>query len=124
MLAVNILQWWYIEGWRIFASKIFGKIKDIADFFSIGSLVKTLFAPYRQIAAGSVDGALDERFSAAIDKLVSRIVGAVTRIFIILAGLIVMLLMVIFGIIGIIIWPVLPLLPIICIILTAAGAIL
>ena len=121
MLIANILQWWYVSGWKIFVSKIFGKLRDIADFFSIGLLLKTLFAPFRQIAAGSVEGALEDRFRAAIDRLVSRCVGAVTRTFIILAGLVAMAATTVAGVASIVIWPLVPLMPVACIVLAAMG---
>jgi len=121
MLAQGLISWWYTDGFKLFCSKLFSKLGDTVDLFSIGSLLKTLFAPYRQIAANEHGVSIDAKFVALIDRLVSRLVGGVTRIGIVLIGLIVIIFQLIISIIGLIVWPFLPLLPIGFIVLAIMG---
>ena len=91
------------------------------DFFSIGLLLSTLFAPFRQISAGQAQGSLDNQMHAFFDKLSSRFIGAFMRIFMIIIGLVVMALQIVYGFIVMIIWPIVPLVPVIGLIAMAIG---
>ena len=92
------------------------------DFFSIDLLFKTLFAPFRQISAGSAKVApLDVKFRMFVDRLVSRIVGAFVRMFIIIAGIICICFVAIISLVLIILWPLIPIAPIAGIILSLVG---
>lgn len=115
---VGILQWWYTGGWRIFVGGLGERLRNSADFFSIGILIKTLFAPFRQISATGVGAS---RWQVFLDKLFSRAIGAVVRIFIIIAGVIVLVFQAVLGVILAILWPVIPFLPVACIILAVIG---
>ena len=121
MLTTGLISWWYIDGYKLFASRIWTKLGDTADFFSIGSLLRTLFAPYRQISANASGNSIDAKFMAFLDRLVSRLVGGVARLGIILFGIIVIILQLILSIASLIIWPLLQVIPIICIILSIMG---
>ena len=122
MLTVSLLQWWYFEGWGIFCKNLFEKLANLADFFSFSTIFRTLFAPFRQIDSGtSVDLSISERFSAFIGRTISRLVGAMVRIFIAIAGLVVIILGFIFGLSIIIVWPFVPLFPIAGIVLAISG---
>ncbi len=121
MMTKGLIFWWYGDGYRLFAKKILTKLGDTVDFFSIGSLLKTLFAPYRQISANASGVSVDGKILAFIDRLVSRLVGGVARIGIVLAGIVVIALQLIFSIISFIFWPLLPLIPIISIVLWVMG---
>ena len=121
MLVQGLIFWWYGDGYKLFAEKIWAKLGDTVDFFSIGSLLKTLFAPYRQISANAKGVSIDDKIMAFIDRLVSRLVGGVARIGIILAGLIIITLQLIGSIIGFFIWPIFPLLPAVFIVLSITG---
>lgn len=90
---------------------VFERLRSTADFFSIGSLARTLFAPFRQISA----------HAGFLDRLISRCVGAVTRFFIIVFGVVAIIVEAILGLILIIIWPLIPLLPFGCVVLTVMG---
>ena len=121
MLAYGLISWWYLDGYKLFAKKLWTKLGDTVDLFSIGSLLKTLFAPYRQIAANEQGKSLDAKFMVFLDRLVSRLVGGVCRIGIVLIGIIVILIQFICSIISLIIWPILPLSPLIFIMFYVAG---
>ncbi len=121
MLAQGLISWWYTDGFKLFGSKLWSKLGDTADFFSIGSLLRTLFAPYRQIAANEQGESVDAKFMVFLDRLVSRLVGGVTRIFIVLFGIIVLIFQMLMSIISLIVWPLLPLVPILFIVLFMMG---
>lgn len=121
MLAIGLISWWYIDGFKLFASRLWTRLGDTIDLFSIGSLLKTLFAPYRQIAANETGTSVDDKILAFIDRLVSRLVGGVVRIGIILIGIIVIILQTVGSILSLVAWPILPFSPIIFIVLSVMG---
>ncbi|MBQ3469397.1 hypothetical protein IJH16_00255 [Candidatus Saccharibacteria bacterium] len=119
MFAVDLIEWWYLRGWRVVSTGLKHKLSDSLDFFSIGQLFRTLFAPYRQISANTSDEG--NRLNAFFDRLISRLVGTVTRLFIIIFGGLAIILEAILGVLFIVIWPVIPFLPVVCIVLTITG---
>ena len=116
-----MLQWWYTRGWKIFVMKLVDKLRGAADFFSISLLLRTLFAPFKQIDAGGGGNSLGDRMRAFGDRLISRLVGAVMRIGILIFGLILLILESVIGLALVIIWSFLPLVPIAGIYLTCTG---
>jgi len=113
MLVVSLLSWWYGAGWRDQINLVSNRLLGAADRYSIFLLLRSLFAPFRQISAGSVtSGPLDARFRAWMDKLISRCIGAMIRTVLIITGAIMLVLEVIVGIFRLIVWPFLPLAPI------------
>ena len=121
MLALSLIQWWYTKGWGILCSGLRNKLKDAADFFSIGSLLKTLFAPFRQISANASGTSLESRIAAFFDKLLSRVIGAIVRIFIIVFGMVTIMVETFVGIALILAWPLVPLVPAGCVGLAVMG---
>ena len=122
MLALSFIEWWYLQGWGKFAAELVNKLRGAADFFSISLLLRSLFAPFKQISAyGSGDESLQGRLSDFGDKLLSRVIGAIVRIFILVAGIIWLLVETAASLALIVLWPVLPLLPVVGIIMTVMG---
>lgn len=121
MLITGLISWWYSDGYKLFANKLWTKLGDTIDLFSITSLLGTLFAPYRQIAANETGKSIDDKLIAFIDRFVSRLVGGVARLGIIIIGIIVIVFQMIGSIISLVIWPVLPLSPIVFIMLAFTG---
>jgi hypothetical protein len=123
MLAVSFLQWWYSRGWGIYFRGFRERMRNLADFFSIGLLLRTLFQPFRQISAdetgetGGIQGAL----IAFFDRLLSRFIGCVVRIGIIIAGIIAMTVQLIGGCLLALLWPCVPLVPFIGIVVCMMG---
>ena len=109
MFLVGIISWWYGRGLQGQISRIHDRLTATAGYFSIGQLLSTLFAPFRQISAGSVNGPVGAQLRAFFDKTISRLIGAIVRSFTILAGLIVMAIQVLVEAIVLVIWVVLPL---------------
>ena len=122
MLMFSFLQWWYTSGWLTFGYGFLDHLKGSADFFSIGLLLRTLFSPFRQISAYTDDFApLQKRISAFFDKLISRLVGLVVRLLILIFGVVFLLVEAAIGSALVLIWPLLPLAPIAAIALGMMG---
>lgn len=98
-------------GWRMFINGSFGYLRNTIDFFSIGSLFRTFFSPFRQISANS----------GFLDRMLSRFIGAMSRFGIILVGSVATFLEMLICLVLVIIWPLLPFLPIVCVVLTVMG---
>ncbi len=97
------------------------RLAATADYFSIDLLLKTLFAPYRQISAGQVRGSLNVQMRAFFDLLLSRIIGAVIRLFMIIIGSISLLFYSLMGLFLVVLWGIVPLLPVLGIVLAVTG---
>lgn len=121
MLIFELVNWWYGRGFRAFSRKLLEKLGLTADFFSIGSLLKTLFLPFRQISAEKIDGSLETRFHAAIDRLVSRFIGATIRFVLIVAGAIALAIQSIFSLAIMLAYPFMPVMPIFCLVMFISG---
>ena len=120
MFIIKSLTWWYASGCNIFIKKVHDVFLSIIDFFSMNSLIHTLFKPFRQISADSAreNSSLDLKFHMFIDRLVSRTVGFFSRLVLLLAGCITIVLGGIISFVIIVLWPFIPFAPIIGIILT------
>ena len=59
--------------------------------------------------------------SVFFDKLLSRTIGAIVRLFILIFGFIAFIFDAILSILLVVIWPILPLAPLICVVLCIAG---
>lgn len=123
MAITEMFFWWYSRGWQVFISKARTSLTSITDFFSMSSLVRTLFKPYRQISAetASSSASLDLKFHMFLDRLVSRFIGFLSRLILLLAGTLIIIVGGIASLILIILWPIIPMLPIIGIILSIVG---
>lgn len=97
------------------------RLDGTMDYFSIDLLLKTLFAPFRQISAGRVDGPIGVQMRALVDKLFSRVIGAIVRLMILIVGGITILLQAVFGIVLLVLWGILPFAPIIGVVLSISG---
>lgn len=115
--------WWYSSGWKVFVEKLKTALGNITDFFSMGSLLRTLFKPYRQISAehAGEQASLDLKFHMFLDRLISRIVGFFSRLVLLLTGVLMIVVGGIISLVLIILWPFIPLLPVAGIVLTAMG---
>jgi hypothetical protein len=121
MFIVGLLGWWYGQGWRGCISRALGRLATTADFFSVSLLLRTLFSPFRQISAGGVRGPLGVQIRALFDRLVSRLIGAMVRSAMIIAGCVVLAVQAIFGGLVGLGWLLLPAVPLVGLALTFAG---
>jgi hypothetical protein len=106
-----MMIWWYTLGWRQCLEQVKSRIEATLDFFSIGLLLRTLFAPFRQISAGQVRGSLSVQIQAFFDRLISRIIGMAVRLLMIMIGSLTIVINATIGVVMIGAWAVVPLLP-------------
>jgi len=121
MFIVGIVSWWYGAGWKQRALAVRERLASLYDYFSFGLLLRTLFAPFRQISAGSVSGPITAQLQAWFDKLISRCVGACVRTILLLVGIVALLVAVVIGLLEILIWPLVPTMPVIAIVCAMIG---
>lgn len=121
MFVVGILSWWYGAGWRQRFVVLKERLANTMDYFSIDLLARTLFAPFRQISAGKVNGPLGVKMQAFFDRLVSRVIGAMVRLTMIVVGTGAIITHSIIGAVTLVLWAVVPLFPVIGIVLLMSG---
>jgi hypothetical protein len=97
------------------------RVLGVLRFFSVGLLITSLFAPFRQISAGRVRGSIKVRLMAWGDRQFSRVIGAVVRLMLITIGLTIALIVGIIGLMLITVWPFLPIAPLIGVFLMQSG---
>jgi hypothetical protein len=108
-MIFEMLRWWYVTGWLQAAHRIGSWTVSVEHMFSLSLLLRTLFAPWRRIMTPKGRG-LDAHLHAAVDNLVSRCVGFVIRLGVLLAAAVAMLIAVVMSVVMVVVWPVLPLL--------------
>lgn len=121
MMLVAFFSWWYTTGWGELLGRVMVRVERVLQTFSVGLLFKTLFAPFRQISAGNVQGPLDVQVRAFGDRLFSRLFGAFIRSFFIFFGLVSALLAGLIGLVQLLLWPVVPFLPLVGLVLALTG---
>lgn len=121
MFLVGMISWWYGRGWRGQFVRVRNRMARTADFFSIGQLLMTLFAPFRQISAGKSSGPFGAVIRGIVDQLLSRIIGSIVRFFTIIIGIIVLIFQTVYEVIILVVWLFLPLFPVVGLIMMAVG---
>lgn len=121
MFIIGMLSWWYGAGWRQRVVMLHERLARTVDYFSIDLLAKTLFAPFRQISVGRVNGPLDVKVRAFFDRLISRMIGMLIRSTMIIMGIAAIIMHGVLGMITVVMWAFIPLLPLLGILLTISG---
>lgn len=110
-MLTAFISWWYGAGWGGTVKQTSRHLADLSQNFSISILVKTLFAPWKQLDAfKGVNQTLGDQFHRSIDKTISRFVGFMVRSMTLFAAIISVLILLIFRLVWIALWPCLPLL--------------
>lgn len=89
------------------------RLGRVEAYFAFGTLLRTLFQPYRQIDAGSRRGGLSIQFRAWLDKFISRLIGASARLILLLAGCLWWCVSALTSACWLMLWPLLPAMPVI-----------
>lgn len=121
MVIVWALSWWYSAGLVAQFTRLQAQLVSSYDYFSIGLLASTLFAPFRQISAGKINGPITLQLRAFFDRLISRIIGAFVRLILIIVGSIWLTIQVLLAVIGLTVWLVAPFLPLVGFVLMLSG---
>lgn len=121
MLALALVSWWYTTGWMALGRRIEQRLRRTLGFFSVGLLARTLFNPFRQIAAVKGQGSMDAQLRAWVDRSFSRMIGAVMRSIFIVTGLLTSFFVLVIGTVQFLLWPLVPAMPLIAILGLAGG---
>lgn len=108
MLALSLITWWYGKGWFNAAVSLEAMLVGISRMFSVPILLRTLFAPWKRIVSYPGDS-LDAKVRALIDNTISRLVGLMVRLVVLLTALVAEALTAVVGVVWLIVWPLIPL---------------
>ena len=112
MQAWALIYWWYGAGWVGELNLQLKRLSRVESYFSFGNLLGTLFQPFRQIDAGFRRGGLSIQLRAWLDKTISRFIGALARLTLLIIGIVWWLISMLTSICWLFVWPFLPLAPI------------
>jgi len=115
MFMFGIFTWWYGAGWIGTMRSARRRMSDLAATFSLGILLRTLFAPWRRVVTYPGAG-LDARFRAMGDNLISRCVGFTVRFFVLLAAGVAFVVLATASMLEFVVWPLIPIAAIVLII--------
>jgi len=107
MIALEILGWWYSQGWMQAAKNAEARLVKVSHLFSVPILIRTLFAPWRRIITYPGAG-IEAQMRALGDNLVSRFVGFTVRCFVLLSAGLLLMVMSLLTFVELIVWPLVP----------------
>lgn len=105
------ISWHYTKGLKNLLEIWQNFLWFIINFFSIGTLLTTLFSPFERLQEhyrGGLD--LGNFFSVLVVNLIMRLVGFFSRIILIILGITIFIATIILGVISFFIWLILPIL--------------
>lgn len=107
MLVLAFFSWYYKEGWTATLHSSKKRVSRINRAFSVPLLLTTLFAPWRRIVTypGS---SLSDHLKAWADNLVSRAIGFVVRVCVLIAAMIMISTVMLLSLLELLIWPLVP----------------
>lgn len=82
-------------------------IETIWYTFSVSTLVRTLFAPWKQIQTAP-GNTVQGHFQAIVDNTISRFIGLFIRLFTLIAAFISLAIVCVISLVLVVIWPLLP----------------
>ena len=110
MLFTALLKWWYGRGYRAAVTYATVTMESAAQALSMTLLLKTLFAPWKRMITYAAAGqALPLRLRGLLDNLISRFVGFLVRINVLLAGGLWLGFLLILSVLLLVAWPLFPL---------------
>lgn len=113
-MIVELMRWWYGPGWLHAFKRINSRTANVASAFSAGTLLKTLFSPWKRIQYSGKS--FDAKMQAMMDNAISRLIGFVVRLGVLLAASIMIVGSLILSITIVIIWPLIPVSIVVCLI--------
>jgi len=108
MLMLEFVKWWYGRGWAGALDSVKARAEALSDMFSVSILLRTLFSPWRRIITYPGAG-LEAHLRAMVDNLVSRLIGFVVRVTVLVSAGIVFCLHIVISLVELVFWPVVPL---------------
>lgn len=107
-MFLAFFSWWYTSGWVGCFRRWLDRYKSLSEYFSISTLLSTLFNPFRQNTYMAANKSLDAKFHTMLENLFSRSIGFVVRVILIFTATIVLILTAPLMIAELIIWPFVP----------------
>ncbi len=108
---MEFLSWHYSQGLKLYLKRWLFALGWVVHYFSLTQLPFSLFAPWKRLV--EVDDSAGFNFGKVFEQvsfnLVSRIIGAFTRLFLIFSGVVVLIPTFAIGFIGLIFWLCIPL---------------
>ncbi|MBU2592664.1 MAG: AAA family ATPase [Patescibacteria group bacterium] len=106
---MSFLVWHYTKGLNFFLNRWLFVLTWVNHYFSIGLLIKSLFAPWKRLIIEESDSpGLKGFFDRFTFNLISRAIGAVVRLAVVLAASLILVLTVIAGFLLFLIWLIFP----------------
>ena len=102
-LVPTFFTWWYGRGLRDLISFLAGLLSYTKNMFSVSVLLKTLFSPWKKMVGARRPG-LDGLKDWLADNLISRGIGLVVRIFMLLVFLVFLIVMLVASALVFIFW--------------------
>ena len=118
---MGLFTWWYGAGWLSRIRQVKDRLAGLYDYFSIDLLLRTLFSPFRQISAGGVRGPIGVQIRAWFDQLISRVIGMIVRMIVIVIGSVTLALACIGSLMAVLLWPLVPLMPVVGVVCSMIG---
>lgn len=113
-MLIELLRWWYGPGWIQAFRRINTRTANVAHAFSAGTLLKTLFAPWKRIQYSGKS--FDAKIQALMDNIVSRTVGFTVRCGVLIAAIVMITGSVVLSTLIVIAWPLVPVFIVLCVI--------
>lgn len=114
------LRWWYGPGFGwVWQGLLVDKLHYVSEVFSVKEMITTLFAPFRQTYVGKTNGV--SALQAFADRTVSRCIGFVVRLLLLMVAFVAAVLVVAVGILLCVAWPFIPFLPVVAVVLGIMG---
>ena len=106
-LVPTFFTWWYGRGLKDLFSFLSALFSYTSNMFSVTTLLKTLFSPWKKMIGPRGRG-LPGLKNWIVDNLISRGVGFVVRVFMMIFFLLAFLVFLIFAVMAIIFWICMP----------------
>lgn len=107
---MEFLSWHYSKGLRLYLKRWVFALGWVVHYFSLTQLPFSLFSPWKRLVEEDdvVGFNLQKIFEQITFNLISRTIGAFTRIFLIFCGLVILLPVFLIGLIGLAFWLAVP----------------
>jgi hypothetical protein len=105
---ITYFSWWYGQGLINFWQAVIVMTGKVYSFFSIRTLIRTLFDPWKRDAISLENASLQARAKIWLDNFISRAIGFVIRLFTVILGLTTIAVFFLFFLSLILIWLLLP----------------
>lgn len=107
MVIIELFRWWYADGWLLLIKKLGARLRNIWYVFSVPTLLRTLFSPWRRIITYPAKG-VGPMMRALLDNFISRLMGFLVRCLVIITAVLGFLLTAVIGAIFVLAWPFVP----------------